>query len=213
MTIIYKKYTRTKHHPMSKSITGDDKVISLADLEKCYGNEYVASLKMDGECTTIYKNGYTHARSIDSKYHKSRTWINSFAASICFKIPSGLRVCGENLFAKHSIKYLNLPSYFMGFSVWGDDDISLSWDDTVALFEKIGVTPVEVVWRGILTPDIVKSVFTSIDTTTQEGVVFRPTSMVSFDNFGKEAFKVVREGHVQTDGHWLHAQVIKNELL
>ncbi|MEL7307213.1 MAG: RNA ligase family protein, partial [Pseudomonadota bacterium] len=39
-------------------------------------------------------------------------------------------MCGENLYARHSISYNNLPSYFMAFSVWNELNQCLSWQDT-----------------------------------------------------------------------------------
>lgn len=200
------------HHPLSETISSDDKIIDELDLSSCYGLEYIATIKMDGECSTIYPNGYTHARSIDSKYHKSRGWINSFAASIGYLIPSGLRVCGEYMFAKHSIKYENLPSFFLGFGVWSDDDVALAWDETLELFETLGVTPVQVVWRGILTEQTVEKLWASVDKVKQEGLVFRPVSEVSLDNFSRQVFKLVRENHVQSEKHWMYSEVEKNEL-
>lgn len=41
---------------------------------------------MDGENTSLYRNKL-HARSEDSKDHKSRHWIKSFHAQIKYNIP------------------------------------------------------------------------------------------------------------------------------
>ena len=80
-------------------------------------------------CTTIYRDG-SHARSLDSKNHVSRDWIKSLQSRIAFDIPDGWRLCGENLFARHSISYTNLDGYFYLFSIWDDSNNCLSWDDT-----------------------------------------------------------------------------------
>ena len=40
------------------------------------------------------------------------------------------RICGENLFAKHSVEYNDLPSFFMVFS-WWEANKCLSWDETI----------------------------------------------------------------------------------
>lgn len=206
---MYKKYPRTLHHPMSLSVSSDDKIIS--SLDDMIGRECFASIKMDGECTTIYPNAYTHARSTDSKYHPSRTHLQSFAASIAYKIPEGLRVCGENCYAQHSLAYTDLRDYFLGFSVW-DDEKALSLDDTLELFEELGVTPVEIVWRGILTQEIIDELWAGVDPEVTEGLVFRVVDEVPYEDFGRLAFKIVRDNHVQTNKHWSHQEVVPNEL-
>lgn len=43
--------------------------------------------------------------------------VLGWAANISGQIKDGMRICGENMFAVHSIKYDKLPSYFLGFSV------------------------------------------------------------------------------------------------
>ena len=84
---------------------------------------------MDGENTSLYQNAY-HARSVESRGHPSRSRVKSFHAQIQGDIPSGWRICGENLYATHSIKYENLKSYFLGFSVWNEQNMCLSWEET-----------------------------------------------------------------------------------
>ncbi|KAI9549473.1 hypothetical protein GHT06_001873 [Daphnia sinensis] len=53
--------------PFSKTLSSDDKF--LKDFALLEDNEVVATIKMDGENTTGYPDGYSHARSIDSKGH------------------------------------------------------------------------------------------------------------------------------------------------
>jgi hypothetical protein len=50
---------------------------------------------------------------------------------MCHLIPSGWRICGESLYALHSIHYQALPSYYIVFAVH-DGERFLSWDDTVS---------------------------------------------------------------------------------
>jgi hypothetical protein len=53
-------------------------------------------------------------------------------------IPLGWRVCGENVFAKHSIYYDKLPSYFLVFSIWDENNFSLNWEEVEGLCELLG---------------------------------------------------------------------------
>ena len=57
------KYPRTPHLPYSMSKTDDDK--TLPDDSQFEDMNVVVTIKMDGENTTIYPDGYVHARSLD----------------------------------------------------------------------------------------------------------------------------------------------------
>lgn len=205
------KYPRTMHLPWSPGLQSDDKVIRT--LDGFVGKRVVVTEKMDGENATLYRNCY-HARSIDSKHHVSRDWIKSFHSTVKNSIPENWRICGENLYAEHSIKYDNLPSYFMGFSVWTDENICLSWEDTIEWFELIGVVPVNVWWLGAF--EDFMSRHTEFDNRASdhvEGYVIRIAEAFPFNNFENSVGKFVRKGHVQTSEHWMHKPVIANKLL
>lgn len=202
------KYPRTFHLPWSPGATSDDK--TLDDVSHFRFREVIVSEKMDGENTSCYSDGYTHARSIDSVNHPSRNWVKRFWAERYFKLPHGYRVCGENVYAEHSVGYDSLPSYFLGFSVW-DDELCLSWDDTLLWFSELGITPVREIYRGIFDEKMLRDLH--IDFTKQEGYVVRIVDSFTLDQFPMSVAKFVRKGHVQTDDHWMNKEVIPNKLL
>ena len=92
----YYKYPRTYHLPWSPGINDDDKVISNINIFR--DHEVVITEKLDGENSSLYSD-YIHARSIDGRHHWSRDWVKNFHSKICWEIPQGFRVCGENLYA------------------------------------------------------------------------------------------------------------------
>ena len=51
-----------------------------------------------------------------------------------------------------------------------------------------------------------------VDTEQMEGYVVRLADGFPFDAFARSVAKWVRPGHVQTDQHWMHAQVVPNGL-
>jgi len=166
---------------------------------------------MDGENTTLYHDGF-HARSVDSVMHESRTWLAQFHAQIKTDIPRSYRICGEYLYARHSIAYNNLKSYFLGFSIW-DGELCLSWEETIEWFNLIGIVAVPVLWEGVLKNiDILHDIGASLNTQTQEGFVMRLAGSFKYDEFAQSVCKYVRAGHVQTDTHWMHSKIIKNDL-
>lgn len=208
------KYPRTPHLPWSKGITNDDKVISF--LDQFEGQEIVITEKMDGENTTMYHDHF-HARSVDSRHHPSRDWVKNRWNTFRHHIPVGMRVCGENLYAKHSIAYDNLQSYFYGFSVW-DGETCLSWNDTMMYFALLDIVPVPIVYRGTYNRILIESLRFDLDLAHRighgqaEGYVIRLARSFTMDEFPLCVAKYVRPNHVETDEHWMHGQIITNKL-
>src|SRR4029077_19324790 len=87
------KYPRTFHLPWSPGATADDR--TMADPDQSFlGAEIVATEKLDGECTTLYRD-YFHARSVDGSSHPSRDRVRALHGAIVHDIPEGWRLCGE----------------------------------------------------------------------------------------------------------------------
>jgi len=203
------KYPRTMHLPWSQGMHSDDKMLQNCDhLE---GKEVVVSIKWDGENTTMYSD-HIHARSIDSKNHESRNWVKGFWGSICGDIPVGWRICGENLFAKHSIEYTDLDSYFTGFSIWDDKNHRLDWDEMLEWFNLLNVVPPTELYRGIFDEKKIKALWSDSMYDTMEGYVVTTVDGFDYKDFHKRTAKFVRKNHVQTVQHWRHARIVPNKL-
>jgi hypothetical protein len=204
------KYPRTPHFPWSPGKTKDDTTIESFD--GFIGKEVVATVKMDGECSTLYCD-YLHARSTDYSPHPSRTWLKSFHAKIAHEIPKGWRICGENVYAKHSIKYTNLESYFLVFSIWNEHNVCLSWNDTLEWCKLLDLKTVPVLYVGQWDEKIVSNLYNPIyDGNDCEGFVVRISDLFAYKDFRKIVCKYVRQGHVTTDKHWKNSQIEPNEL-
>lgn len=201
------KYPRTYHLPWSKGITKDDRV--MRNIKSFEDKDIVGSLKMDGENSTLYSD-YLHARSLDYADHPSRHWLKGFHASVKRYIPKGWRVCGENVFAVHSITYTELSSYFLAFSVWTDENICLSWEDTVDFCDGI-FELVPVFYKGKADWPKVEYAYHEYEK-SHEGYVIRLSSDFKHDSFGSSVAKYVRGNHVQTDEHWMNSKVVPNKL-
>jgi len=202
------KYPRTMHLPWSPGWTKDDRV--LKSTNHFLGQEVVVTEKMDGENTTLGRD-YTHARSTSSGNHISRHWLKQFHSTFGYNLPDYLRICGENLYAQHSIAYENLPSYFLAFSVW-ERELCWHWDDTVDYVEKLGLSMVPILWRGIWDEKKIVKITEQLDLSKQEGVVVRRVNAFSVEDFSLHLAKWVRSDHVTTDEHWLNKPVIPNKL-
>jgi len=188
------------------------------NLDYFISKEVVVSCKIDGESTSAYRDKL-HARSIDSGYHPSRTWIKGFHATFKHLIPENWRVVGENLQAKHAILYHDLPSYFFVFGIYNQDNMCLSWDDIEQWCRKSGLLTVPVLYRGIWDEEKVKACFTGrtvidgVDVGEQEGFVCRVTNSFHYDDFAQNSYKMVRPGHVAGDTeHWSKTGYMPNGL-
>lgn len=137
------------------------------------------------------------------------------------EIPEGWRICGENLFARHSISYKQLESYFLVFSIWTEENRCLSWGDTQEYAETLGFRTVAE--AANYQPDYVEFSEKTADSWLEkahavtgeedcEGYVVRIRDGFHFDDFGTHIAKYVRKNHVQTTHNWMFQQITKNEL-
>lgn len=204
------KYPRTWHLPWSASVNPDDRVLDGSDVDSWEGTDVVVSIKMDGENTSLYHD-YLHARSLDYASHISRDLIKNLHAMIAHDIPSGMRICGENLSYKHSIYYNDLTAYFQVFSIW-EGVRCLSWKDTVEWAQLLGLDTVRVVGqKPFHRPDWEKNYH--IDPQYVEGYVIRPSGEFTLNQFPHMVGKYVRKQHVQTHGHWQRSRLTRNHTI
>lgn len=202
------KYPRTFHLPWSEGCTSDDK--KLTSTNHFVDRQVVITEKMDGENTTIY-NDYVHARSLDSGHHWSRSRVKELQSRL-YDLPEDLRICGENLYAKHSIKYDSLPDYFLVFSIWSHQEC-LSWAETVEWTQILELKTVPVLYKGIYDERIIKEIQSKMDFDRAEGYVIRLADSFKMRDFAKSVAKYVRKNHVQTDEHWMTAAPQINTLV
>ena len=220
------KYPRTMNLPWSDTQSRDD--VFIQDCSCFEGKQVVITEKLDGENTNLYgvsdqyPNGRFHARSQETNHHPSRTWIKQLLAGICFQIPKCDQLCGENLYAHHSIFYTELPSYFFLFNMVRDY-VVLSWEEIEYTAESLFLETAPVLYRGLWDEEKVKSIWTgkgnyptfdgpdgkSVDA---EGYVVRLASEFPVTDFHISVAKYVRKNHVQTDEHWMTKEVVPNRL-
>jgi hypothetical protein len=205
--ILY-KYPRTPHLPWSPGVSNDDRVLDNVDH---FEDKLVAvSKKMDGENTSLYPD-HIHARSMGSVDHPSRHWVKALHSRIKHEIPEGWRICGENLYAKHSIHYTDLFSYFAVFSIWNDGNMCMPWNSTMHLCSMLDLWHIPIIYIGKWGSDT-RSIIENRLTDTDEGYVVRAYDGFHYDDFEISVAKYVRENHVQTDQHWMHSKLVKNIL-
>jgi len=184
------------------------------DIQVNKNHNYIANGVLVHNCT-VYQD-YIHARSIDSKHHVSRDWVKALQGKIGYEIPEGFRICGENLYAEHSIKYESLVSYFLVFSIWNEFNVCLSWKETEEWAELLGLKTVPVFYRGIFNREAIDKAFEDYCSQSKdevEGYVVRVADSFSYGDYRRKVGKMVRANHIQTDQHWMEKPVVKNGLI
>lgn len=203
------KYPRTPHLSFSPGVGKDDFKL---DRDHLFADcQIVVTEKLDGENTTLYRD-YIHSRSLDSRHHPSRAWVKALQASIGYDIPPGWRICGENLYARHSIAYQNLSSYFYLFSIWDRDNYCLSWAQTQEWAQILDLELPKVIYQGLWDEARIKAIANNLDSSICEGFVVRKVKQFHYNDFAQNTAKWVRPHHVQTDEHWMYREVIPNQL-
>lgn len=204
------KYPRTYHVHWSNMLK-DDRM--LLDDKFFVGKRIIGTIKMDGENTTMY-NDYIHARSLESASHETRKWVKGLWSQINYLLDENMRLCGENLYAVHSVKYENLLSYFMMFSLWVDHRC-LSWDETVEYSKILGLEMVPVFYDGIYDREKINKAFEPF-AKSNEGYVIRIADEFTYMDFRKAVAKYVRPEFRQalnnSHGHWISKKVEVNKL-
>jgi hypothetical protein len=203
------KYPRTYHFDFSPGVSSDDKIIQ--SLENFIGKQVIVTEKMDGENSSLYSDFY-HARSLDSAHHESRSWLKHKQSEIGYLIPEGWRICGENMYARHSIEYSGLKSYFYVFNIWDENNMCLSWDQTEEWCKLLGLELVPVLYCGVFDYNKIKKIFEDLDQQKQEGIVVRTYGAFMYNDFPSSVAKAVRANHIQTDEHWMSQKLVKNDL-
>lgn len=197
---MYTKHFRTFHLPWSEGISSDDKVMKT--VKDFHNKDVIITEKRDGECTTLYSDGYVHARSINGNSYAWQDVIKAMWKPKAHLLPKGWRLVGENLRANHSISYKYLSDWIEFFAIIDDTGQVLSHYDMIEWFNLLEIHSVPVLlcsnWNKIDWVQFSKS----INTDKQEGYVVRVSEMFSSKNWSTLVGKWVRKNHVQSDTHW-----------
>lgn len=198
------KYPRTFHLPYSLTVSADDK--RLPSDEHLQGMDIVMTEKMDGENTNIYSDGDIHARSIDGNHTPWQSWLRRDAPRWTSNLPEKWKVCGENLYARHSIEYTfkRASQYFQAFSIW-NQDLCLPWNEFLEWCEMLEIEHVPVIYTGTYNKETILEIFQNYQKTQNreiEGFVIRNKYGFNLQDFSQNVAKFVRANHVTTDEHW-----------
>ena len=187
--------------------TRSNKVLQSTDKMPCTEVELVVTEKLDGSnsCLTSEK---VYARSHSGEPHRDEwDWLKKkHREELMHQIPDHIAIYGEYLYARHSIKYTELPDYFIVFAALDmEEEKWLSWKETVVLATELGLPTAPVIEQGYW-EEIDKERSPSGKSEygdTREGYVIRPYRSFDYGKWSDFAAKCVRENHIRTEElHW-----------
>lgn len=206
------KYPRTFHVPWSPG-EDDDRV--LPDLAPFVGRRVIVTRKLDGENSTLYSDGFLHARSLDSAPHPTQSRARATAAILGPQLPLGWRLVCENLQGTHTIHYRHLPGYLVLLSIWNERNECLSWEETVEWAALLELPTAPVLYDGPFDEALLRGLHTPLDEQGDEaeGWVMRLAEAFAYRDFSRSAAKWVRPGHVPEQARsWRRGPITENEV-
>ncbi len=213
------KYPRTPHLPQSPGGTVDDK--RLLDLSVLYHRPLIATEKLDGSNVCLQRDACFARSHAQAPTHPSFDMFKARHARVQSRIPEYLQIFGEWLYAKHSIHYTALTSYFMLFGVRDTAKMRwASWAEVELWAEELGVPTAPVLFRAdpsVSLEALIRKFGTDGDPVSKmggerEGFVVRWADEFADEDFERAVAKFVRADHVQTPYHWKTTELIRNRM-
>ena len=217
------KMPSMKHLPWSQEDARQQKWLNRSQTREMFEDgQVVITEKMDGAnaCLTSEK---VYARSHSGEPHRDE-WDflkKQHREELMHKIPDDVAIFGECLYARHSIKYEELPSYFLVFGIYyRPENEWMSWTDTVVMADELGLETVPVINTVYVSENKSEAVdklekivlFDDLESEpkgesrygdTREGYVIRNREAFGLEDLTENMAKCVREDHVQTEElHW-----------
>jgi ATP-dependent RNA circularization protein (DNA/RNA ligase family) len=205
------KYPRTFHLTFSHC-SNDDKI--LDDNSYFLNREIIISSKLDGSSVAL-SNGDVFARShAQVPTHPSFNLLKQIHSELRHSIHPNLIIYAEWLYARHTNKYTQLPSYLQVFNILDKNSHTfLSWIDVELVCDILNINTVPVLFSGIVKTEkeLEKLVLSlakekEFDIDEREGVVVRDARFFQQDEFPKSVAKYVKKSFTESigDEHWKH---------
>jgi hypothetical protein len=196
-----------------------------ADPDKVIPVNYIATIKRDGENSTVYSNGDFHLRSLSSttpsKDGRAKVWATSFVSHLLLKHVYN-RMVFENCYDQHSIHYSvangnPLESFYQCILITelyerDGREFVVDYNQCARFcqYYGIGIVPF---WKLGLNESKASNYIKDLDTDKEEGLVFRNAGKFPFDELSSNVCKAVRPNHIQTDSEWRRKHLPPNEVV
>jgi hypothetical protein len=192
----------------------------MTDTQSLIGRPVVISEKLDGSNVSMERLGCFARSHGSAPNHPSFDAFKAAHAAVKHLIPGSTQVFGEWLYAKHSIGYKALQSYFQVFGV-RIEGVWASWSEVELWATELGTVtvPLLVGPRVFEKPSELQGTVEQLSQEPsacggeREGCVVRIAEAFTDQEFGTSVAKWVRKDHVQSDDHWTTQEVVRNQKL
>jgi hypothetical protein len=185
------------------------------------GKPLYVTVKMDGS-NMFMDTEKVAARNGQDAVHKSFDMAKALHANIRKDIPENVQVFCEWLYAKHSIHYsgdMAVPDFCLVIGAYNRvNQLWYGFSDTYDLAQSLDLQMVPVIrldFRAKTAGGITARVTEYGENAVKqghEGVVIRSMYPCMYSQFQENIGKYVRRNHVQTDTHWMHQTMVRNEV-
>lgn len=209
----YVKHPRLHHLPFSPGLTkGDRRMPTIQDLTR---EEISVSIKLDGEQTTLYTD-HVHPRALEYSHRgPAQSEAKRLWSRTGYLIPQDWRVSVENLTEVHTIRYHDLSSLFPVHSIWNDQNICLSVDETAEWAALLNLQMVPEIYRGPYDENVLRELVRELhDSEKVEGIVVRASRAFPFHEHPRMVGKYVHQEFAQRRDaqHGIRRTPQRNEL-
>ena len=223
MTLDFFKFPTTPHLTvLGKGTVRNDKVFTEHERDAFLDHELIVEEKIDGANVGISfdSSGEVHVQNRGSfllkpyqgQWKKLDEWLSLNLDRFFDVLQDQYILFGEWCFARHSVRYENLPSWFLGFDIYDKENRQfLSCEMRNDLFRQMDISQTPMLGRGRFSLQELKTFFRTsrFSSTASERIYLR------YDHgkwLGARA-KLVRPEFVQTiEIHWSRKGIIPNKL-
>ncbi len=224
MTRDFIKFPSTPHLAVlpGVSIRGD-KVLDEKERKEFLSHELIVEEKIDGANLgisfdksgdlTLQNRGSYLIKPFTGQWKKLPDWLRIKSELLFDALEDRLILFGEWCYARHSVSYDKLPSWFLGFDIL-EKKTQIYWsvNKRNRLLEKIGVPPVPLLDTGYFSFPELEDLLTcsKLSSEPAEGIYLR------YEHDGRlvRRAKLVRPAFIQAvNAHWSKAQIQPNTLV
>lgn len=219
------KFPRTKHLANLGSVSRDDLLYELDELNDFMSMDLLVEEKIDGANLGLFLEGnkikaQNRSHYVDSSYHPQfkllDKWIQKHTTDLMAIFSKGnYIVFGEWMYARHSINYIRLPDYFLIFDIYDqDNNVFLQRDDVEKMLQELNVNikMVPVLFRGKTTLDELKKMV-NVQSQFYDGPIEGVYVRAYENNHLKYRGKIVRANFLSGDEFWSKGKQVVNSLI
>jgi hypothetical protein len=201
----------------------DDKVLSPAEAATLLGGDLVVEEKLDGanigfslddegQLRVQNRGSYLQPGESAPQFRPLWPWVARHTEALEATLGASLMLFGEWCLAVHSVRYAQLPDWFLGFDVY-DLAAGRFWDTQRrnTLLGQLGLPPVPRVARGRFTLSALSALVaeSAVGGGPMEGVVVRCEA----EGWTHARAKLVSPQFTQAiEGHWSRGRLERNQL-